>query len=242
MHAHPRASLLMPVGFVALAVLIAPLLVFMRRVTLRVGADGLLVRQGLARSVFYPHEAITKVNAEGHDVVIHLKRGEPLRFGVGVQTQGRAKNPRLAEEQARQAKSIVWRVQKARDAYEALAGSAPQAALALSRGQRSVHDWIEALRRVGEGDGATFRDALPTRDQLLAVVESTTAAAKERLAAVIALQSKLTEDEKPRLRVAAERCVAPDLRERMVRVIDAEADEELAAVLEEADRAESGHA
>ena len=46
----------------------------------------------------------------------------------------------------------------------------------------------------------------------------------------------LTEDEKPRLRVAAERCAMPALGERLVRVADASSDEELAAALEEADR------
>jgi hypothetical protein len=49
----------------------------------------------------------------------------------------------------------------------------------------------------------------------------------------------MTEDEKPRIRVAAERCVQPALGDRMVRVAFAP-DEELAAALDEADEISGG--
>ncbi len=42
----------------------------------------------------------------------------------------------------------------------------------------------------------------------------------------------MSEEEKPRVRVAAERCAAPDLRERMVRVAFAPSDDEVAEALD----------
>jgi hypothetical protein len=226
----------LPLGFAAFIVVVVPLLVFLNRVKLHVGADGLLVREGLGRSVFVPHDAITRVRVDGRKVIVGRTHGDPMQFEVGAaQRSGKAA---VVEEQTRQAESVAWRIDKAREAYRALAGAAPQAALVLERGGRSVREWLDALRRIGEGEGSTFRNATLTRDQLIGIVESTTAAARERLAAAVALRSKLTEEEKPRLRVAAERCVAPELRERMVRVIDTDADdEELTGLLEETERA-----
>ncbi len=203
-----------------------PLLLLSRTAKLRVGADGIMVRNGLSRGQFYSHDDISAVHAEGSSVILERPHKPSLHFQVaGAQKK-------LAEEHARTAKSIVWRIDKARDAHRALAGATPQGAVVLAQGERTVREWIEDLKRVGEGANVTFRNALLTRDQLLSIVESTSAAAKERLAAAVALRSKLTDDEKPRIRVAAERCVAPELRERMVRVLDA-SDEELEGALEE---------
>jgi hypothetical protein len=69
------------------------------------------------------------------------------------------------------------------------------------------------------------------------IVESTTADASARVAALVALRSNMTDEERPRIRVAAERCVLPSLRDRMVRVVDAEDDEVVASVLAEVERA-----
>jgi hypothetical protein len=234
-HASVQALIAFPFAMVLFIALLVPLLLVLRRVSLRVGADGILVREGINRRRFHAHDSIASVRAVGKEVVIRLNNGQTLRWEVAPGQRSGVNQARI-DEHTRQAQSVVWRIRKAQEAYRALAGGAPQTALALDRGERSLVEWIDALRRVGEGEGATFRHALPTRDQLLAIVESTTALAKERLAAAVALRAKLTEEEKPRVRVAAERCVAPALRERMVRVIDAPSDEELATVLEEAEQ------
>jgi hypothetical protein len=235
---HSRMAMIaMPFALLAAFVISMPLLALARTVKLRVGADGILVREGLGRRVFYPHDAITEVRAEGPHVVLERAHGGPLTYSARGQQRRKEK---LVEEQGREAESVVWRIEKAREACRALAGATPalgSAALVLERGERTIQEWLDELRRVGEGANVTFRNALLTRSQLVDIVESTTLAAKVRLAAAIALRSKLSDDEKPRLRVAAERCVLPDLRERMVRVIDAPSDEDVAAPLEEADAA-----
>jgi hypothetical protein len=213
--------------FAALVVSI-PVATVAQRIKLRVGADGIVVQEGFAKRRFISHNEIRSVDSMNEAVLVGLANGEQLRFEVGART----KNSKQSAELDTQARSIAWRIEKALQAYRALAGEAPQAALALDRGEKTVPEWIDQLRRVGHGASATFRDVGLTREQLLRVVESTTAAAKERLAAVVALREGLTEEEKPRIRVAADRCVEPAMRERMVRVAFAP-DEELIETLGE---------
>jgi hypothetical protein len=234
--ASAQAFMVLPVALVAFVLAFVTLFVLLRRVALHVGADGMVVREGIGRRRFHQHDQIVRVEATGRSIVMESKDGRTVRYDVGVQQRRQGKDVTFHEDSL-QAAAVVWRIEKAREAYRALAsGAAPQSALVLDRGGRPVRDWLDMLRRVGEGDGATFRNALLTREQLLGVVESTTAAAKERLAAAVALRASLTEEEKPRVRVAAERCVAPALGQRLVRVLNSPSDEELAAVLEEAER------
>jgi hypothetical protein len=202
-----------------------------RRTRLRVGADGITVQHGFGKRAFTSHRDIAAVRAKSAQVIVTRSDGEPMIFAVASQVA----NKHL-EEVTRQAESIAWRIEQARQAHAALAGEAPQAALALDRGEKTVREWIAQLRRVGQGASATFRDVGLTREQLLRVVESTSAAAKERLAAVVALREGLSAEEKPRIRVAADRCVEPAMRERMVRVAFAP-DEELIDALDEHDAA-----
>ncbi len=215
------------------AVLVAigiPLLVLHQRVKLLVGADGVLLKEGLSKGRFVSHGEIQSVRAAETSVILKMKHGS-MQFDLGA--AARSKNDQQKRELEMQAQSIAWRIEKAREAYRALAGEAPQAALALDRGSKSTREWMDQLKRIGEGASATFRSVGLTREQLLRVVESTSASARERLAAAVALRTGLTDDEKPRIRVAAERCAEPALRERMVRVAFAPSDEELADALEE---------
>ncbi len=185
---------------------------------------------------FFSHDEIESVDVTGRVVVIKPKHGEEVMLTVGTH-QGNTKHKKMQELEL-QAQSIGWRIEKAREAYRALAGHVPDAAVALDRGARSPAEWLEQLRRVGDSATATFRSANLTREQLFAIVESTTALAKERVAALVALHAGLTEDEKPRIRVAADRCALPALGEKMVRVADTKTDEELLHALDEAESAE----
>jgi hypothetical protein len=206
------------------------MVILSQRVNVRVGADGLVVREGLGRRKFIPHDEVEGVRAAGSSVVLTRKHGDSLTYSMG----GNQRQTSHAADLASRAASVAWRIDKAREAYRALAGDAPQAALALDPGGRTAREWLEQLRRVGAGASATFRNASLTRDQLLGVIESTTAAAKARLAAAAALHDAITDEERPRIRVAAERCADQALGERMVRVAFAPSDEELEAELAEA--------
>lgn len=209
-----------------------PLLYLARRARLLVGADGIVFKRGFEKREFVSHAEIADVSANGAEVVVARKHGKPLTLSVGGE---RARRTRDRSEHELQAQSVVWRIQKAREAFAALAGDVPQAALVLDRAGKTAREWLDELRRAGAGANATFRGAMLSREQLLRVVESTTAAARERLAAAVALHEGMTTEEKPRIRVAAELCAEPALRERMVRVVDAPSDDELIAALEESE-------
>ena len=232
-HGH-MARFLFPLLMVAIFAVALPLTIVMRRTKLRVGADGIVLREGLGRRRFIGHDEIASVRASGSEIAITLTNDEVI-FLNAAGTRERRKRRRIVEFE-RQAQSVVWRIEKAREAYRALAGDAPQAALVLDRGEKTAREWLDQLRAIGAGAGATFRSAQLTREQLLRIVESTTAAAKERIAAAAALHDALTEEEKPRIRVAADRCAEPALGEAMVRIATAPSDEELETALEEASR------
>ncbi len=217
--------------FVAFMLIGIPLMIFAQRAKVVVGADGIVVKQAMKKSEFVSHAEVESVSASGAAVIVTRKHGEPIKLEVAGET-ARKKD---AAERELHAQSIAWRIQKAREAFVALAGDVPQAALVLDRAGKTARAWLDDLRRAGAGANATFRGATLSREQLLRVVESTTAAARERLAAAVALHEGLTADEKPRIRVAAELCAEPALRERMVRVVDAPTDDELMAALEESE-------
>jgi len=226
---HARLAAWGPVAIFVAVVASILALTYARSVRLRVGADGVTVKRGFGARTFFAHDAIRDVRAEDGTVVLEPLHGETMRFSVSAR-----RRPRKHEDVGEVAASIVRRVREAREAFRQLA-DAPEAALVLDRGERSTREWLQDLEALGEGATASFRRANVSREQLLHVVESTSASARERLAAIVALRPKLTEEEKPRVRVAAERCVLPALRERMVRVADAADDEDLAAALEEAE-------
>lgn len=200
-------------GFIlALFFVVLPLVLYQQHVNVRIGADGLVVKAGFARRRFVSHGDVRSVTAEGFDAIVTLASGETMRLDCS---------------NAPGAVEAAWR------AYIA-ASAAPNAELALDRGGKTIHEWVEQLRRVGKGASATFREAGMTREELMRVIESTSAAAKARLAAVVALREGLTEEEKPRIRVAADQCVEPAMRERLVRVAFA-SDEEMIDALSDDD-------
>jgi hypothetical protein len=201
----------------------------LRGVKMWVGADGLRVKDGFGKSAFYNHDDITGVASDGVRIDVALKSGPVLSWNV-VQT----KQPK--EEHIELARSIVRRILDARRAHRAL-DSVPLDAQALARGERSPREWLDALKRMGDGAQAGFREAATSRDALLRVVESTRATAVERLAAALALKPSLTEQEAPRIRIAAERCALPELSQRLRVVVDAATDEDAEKALLEAEAA-----
>jgi hypothetical protein len=207
------------------------------RVSLRVGADGLLLRPALGRERFLAHDAIALVRADDAAIVIEPKAGAALTLRVPGITAGTGEQPAQDERRADEAAAIVRRILQAWRAFGEHRTDPSTLAAVLARRDRSTLEWLDALRRTGEGAVATFRAAGAPRAQLLAVVESTTASARDRVAALVALRARLTADETPRVRVAAERCAQPELRNALIRVVDSDADDVMTEALEETERA-----
>jgi len=199
-----------------------------------VGAEGVAIREGLKKSAFYPHAAIKRVETAGNAMTLTLEDGRALRY-LDASLQSRYnRSPDLVIR----ASSVARRIEESREIYRRFAEASSGPPVTLERGSLPARDWVEQLRRVAEGVAATtFREASVTREELLRLVESASAAARDRLAAAIALRSAgMTEEEKPRVRIAVERCAVPELRERMARVLDSPEEDTFAKVLEEVER------
>jgi hypothetical protein len=204
------------------------------RLVLHIGADGLAFRGPLRRREFIPHEKITHVASDGDAIVLGLAGEDRIVLRVGgMQTgQGVERQRALDEQRADEAAAVVRRIQQAQRAFHEHAAGADALTAVLDRGRQSAREWLDQLRRVGEGAEGAFRTMGVARSRLFELVESTNANASERIAAAIAIRTRIAEDEKPRVRVAAERCAEPELRERMIRILDAE-DDELEKLVEE---------
>jgi len=202
-----------------------------RRATLRVGADGLVIAPLAGRGRFLPHDAITNVERERNGISLTTTTGETLHVKLPPVAEGReaAHDDELA--------NMMRRIGQAQRAFRAFGGATPELATVLDRNARATRDWLADLRRVGEGAQSAYRDVTASREALFALVESATADVSARIAAAIALKKTLTDEEKPRVRVAAERCVHPELRERLVRVIETDDDAELERALDASDDA-----
>jgi len=226
-------SVLGAILFLALAILVGAAAAWLAtRVVLRVGADGLVMRRPLRRDVFVPHSSLANVRADDDAVILEPPKGRPLTLQVpdrGTNSDNAEKLARRADEAA----AIARRILQARRAFREHASDEGAVAAVLDRGDRSAREWLGELRRLGEGAAGTFRTIGLARAQLFEVVESTTASARDRIAAAIALRTRIADDEKPRIRVAAERCAEPELRERMLRVLEIEDDEDLEVLVDE---------
>lgn len=203
------------------------------RVSVRIGADGLALARPLRRDRFIPHDAIAFVRCEDDAVVLTLRTREKILLRVpGMPLESDDEREQRASHRADEAQSIVRRIVEAERAFRDHRAAPEALAGVLRRGGRTAREWLDELRRIGEGAAGTFRTMNVARSQLLDVVESTSASARDRIAAIVALRVRLSEDEAPRIRVAAERCAEPDLRQQMIRVVEAE-DEELEHLIDE---------
>ncbi len=230
----PLALMHTPLGL-ALMIVIIVLAAFINRILfgtrVRIGSDGLMLRGLLARQ-FVAHDQIVDATAEGARVIVRRSNGTEIRLDVPVYKNEHGKASPAANDEAL---AIVRRLRQAQRAHREGAPVVDLSA-ALDRGAQTTLEWLADLRKLGEGTIATFRTVGIAREQLLDVALGTTATAKNRIAALVALRPSLREEEKVRIRVATERIAAPDLRDHMVRVLDEDDEATMAEALEAIDQ------
>jgi hypothetical protein len=210
------------------------------RAHVTVGADGVLVRW-LWQRRFFRIADIASAEVVGprgaapstHSSIfvrLKLRSGEVLDLCVALRKRGVVSEG--AHDWARMRGEMI--AERIREAIEAHGpgGDAPWSASALSRGERSVPDWLAWLRDV-RARVATFREGIElARDELWRVVEDPTASAEHRAAAAVALAPDLDDDGKSKLRIAARAAAAPKLRVALEAAADAD-DERLTSALDE---------
>jgi hypothetical protein len=193
----------------------------------RIGADGLeILGRGTPRFLAYGQIATVERYGGGSDGPAHtglrirLASGEEILVPVEV---------RKAEQTAAIHERIVEAMEAMRRGDVAIDEGA------LLRGERSVPEWVKALRGIGEGAATTFRVAPVPTDRLMRVVEDTSQTAQVRAAAAVALGGALDEEGRGRLRAAAAATEAPKLRVAIEKVADGARDADIEAALSEVD-------
>ncbi len=182
-----------------------------RLLRVKVGADGLVVNEGMKRARFIGHGEIRDVGRDGSTVVVTLRDGQTLRCAMGFAGGG-------AEEDTAEgmAEAMKRRIGEARGVHAAMSGDV-SALPALVRGGRSTAEWMEALRRIGEDADGGPRLGPIGRERLWDVVEGSRAPADVRIAAAVALRAGELAGDGTRTRIAAiaRACAEPGLEERM---------------------------
>lgn len=166
---------------------------------LHIGADGLFIATRIAPT-FVAWSDVAAVDLDDRGTVLHRANG--TRVSIPMVMPG----SRVSEEDRARARSFLAHVAIAREAYRL--AQPPAATVLLARKQRSHAEWMRAL---SDREGS-FRAVPLLDDQLWAVVESPAAEATARAGAALVLARAGREEDRTRLRVAAEACAAPRLR------------------------------
>lgn len=230
-----RASLLVNA---AMFVTVAAFFAWLLRPSVVVGSDGIAVRQaaiGPRKFIAYDeivrarHMLTTRRNHDEFDHALVIERkGE---VDVRVQWKRGERNEddaagvaeRIAEAMAaRQSKEIPVTVESM-----------------LERGDRSVGEWIDALRRIHATEEVHYRVAPVDRESLFSAVEDATKKPQTRVAAAIALSERLDDAGRARLRVTADAVAEPKLRVALEQIADGAGADALAKIVDDLDAAKT---
>lgn len=166
---------------------------------IHVGADGLLYEMRVG-SRFFPWSEVLEVQPIQKGIAVLLKSGEVYE----IPTVSRGK---MYYEYERVAQATL--VSRANDALAAFdRGDVPDVSARVVRLGRTKEAWIAGLR---DREGS-FRDAPLRSEDLWKIVESPAAEVTARAGAAAVLAQEATEDDRARLRIAADACAEPRLR------------------------------
>lgn len=183
--------------------------------TLTIGSDGVRVKRSFWPMRFIPFEDLDAACCNGPDLVLATRQ---RRFCIGCQNFAAAD-------------AIAGRIERMRGLR--LRDARGLDLSILERGDRSPEDWCTHVASLAER-GANYREQAFARSDLLAVVENPNIAPERRVGAALAVAARAADNERQRLRIAAEACAHPRLRLALARAAQGEV--ELAA-LDEAMRA-----
>lgn len=175
---------------------------------LTVGADGVLL-QWLGTKRFFPIAQIAKAAEAGPTSIrLTLTSGEEVTLPIGVPTPRHFFSEKdLVTENL---KIILARIQETLDLRDGVGNAQPLASL-VARGKRSAKDWLDALRKLKADHGA-YRDIAVRDDALLQILEDPSAPEDARAGAAFLLRDSLDDEQKTRVRVAADASASPRLR------------------------------
>jgi hypothetical protein len=169
-----------------------------------VGVDGILVRW-LWRSRFIPMSEIAKLVPEGDRAIgIHLRSGE--RVLVYTTPHQRYKHDSTIQHRD----AVLARMAEALATFREH-GTAVDVSALVARGGRTRGQWLDALKKLRDGEGG-YRHTAVRDDDLWRIVEDPAAPADARAGAAMVLKRTLDDEGRARVRVAAEATASPKLR------------------------------
>jgi hypothetical protein len=170
-----------------------------------VGLDGVLIRWMGTRK-FIPLASIKTASAtESTGIRLELRDGktETIQTASGKQRYNGG-----AHREHRDL--VLVRIREALAAHGAVESGADVAAL-VARAGRTIDEWKTALTKLA-GAQASYREAAVRDEDLWRLVEDPRADEDARAGAALVLRSKLDDDGKARVRIAAEASASPKLR------------------------------
>lgn len=203
---------------VALLVLNEPIVAWLRRRTVDVGVDGILVRRTFG-GAFVAASDLTGLEEADGALTLRTTAG-PLVLTGAAPTDARARERHDA---------LAARVR----ALIASRDEAPRAERLLERAGAPISQWLAGLRTRVSDD---YRSASLTSDELEhALAKASVPSARVGAAVLLRARGLPT----ARLRIAAEACAEPHLRAALVAVADEVPDAELEAALAQLDKLEA---
>ncbi len=151
--------------------------------------------------------------------IVRLERG--LLATNLVLTSGR--RVRLVDRDQSELGEAILAIENALTTFRARQGEPPQ--VEVGRGQDSQRQWLERLRALASPDHR-YREAPPNRAALLSAAADPRVEPTARAGAAALLHADLAQDERARLRIAADETTSPRLRIALETAIDPEAEQE----------------
>ncbi len=185
-----------------------------------VGADGFTIRWAL-RGRFIAFRDVATVKARPRrgdprvpDTVVALGSGKKLRLRA-------VEMPNSEEERGAESRALFGHVNEAFLQSGRLQDGSVDLPALVERGTRSDGEWLSALDALVRGGGSRYRVAAVSAEMLVQVATDPRATVESRVGASAALVRMGDEALRTRVRVAAEGCAAPELRDTLLALADA---------------------
>jgi hypothetical protein len=213
----------------ALYSLLAAWLLSVVRGRVVVGADGFTTRW-LGRERFHAFDDVAEVTEESAflgkqtvDTQVRLRSGRRLRLRA-------VEAPDDDAQRGAAGRAVAAHLRQAHQRFEARAAGAKELGAALARGGRPERDWLAHLASLVRGGPERYRVASIDAERLAELAADPQSAPDARLGAAAALV-RLDPDQRPRVRIAAEACAEPGLKDALLAMCEAEDDAALEAAL-----------
>jgi hypothetical protein len=215
----PELFLISLPGLALWAALIAWLVGFVRG-RLVVGADGFTMRW-LLRDRFVAFRDVATVQGRPRrgdprtpDTLVTLASGKKLHLRAVEQPNGE-------EDRGTESRALLGHLNEAFLRSGRLQDGSIDLPSLVERGTRTEGEWLSGLDALVRGGGSRYRVAAVSAEMLVQVATDPSATIESRVGASAALVRMEDEALRTRVRVAAEGCAAPELRDTLLALADA---------------------